>query len=225
MSGGGRSARFNSSLGGWIVGEVRAALKEVQTYEDWLVGNKSMRERLSGTAHSKLRDVLPKIGDNRLREGTATWDSGARLGNSIQVAIITKGVIPQSARPYVAGQFASKPPDLRGTDFYKIKRVRPLKTLPEVIAALQSNGPAVAGITMYQSGMSGDVTKTGVLPMPVKSEQVMGGHAICIVGYDDDRKLLKFINDWGPDWEDHGYGYLPFAYFEAESSEAWAISM
>ena len=109
--------------------------------------------------------------------------------------------------------------------FYKIKSARRLSTLEDVIAALQSNGPVVAGVAMYRPAFSAEVGRTGVIPMPAQTEELQGGHAICIVGYDNDRQLLKFINDWGPDWGDHGYGYMPFAYFEKYSQDAWAISM
>jgi len=48
--------------------------------------------------------------------------------------------------------------------------------------------------------------------MPKQKEMVVGGHAVCIVGYDDRKKLLKFINSWGEDWGAQGYGYLPYDY-------------
>ena len=74
ITAGGRSALFNSSLGGWIVSELRAALKEEQTYEDWVAGNKGTMERLSGGVHNELREVLPKIGA-KYRDMVVTWAS------------------------------------------------------------------------------------------------------------------------------------------------------
>ena len=70
----GGSALFNSSFGRWIVGELRAALKEEQTYDEWLAGNKGVMERLSGGAHNELREVLPKIGA-KYRDMVVTWAS------------------------------------------------------------------------------------------------------------------------------------------------------
>jgi serine/threonine-protein kinase len=67
VSEGDRAALFNSSLGGWIVGELSAAVKEEQTYEEWLDANKGVMERLSGGVKNLLREVLPKI-------GTKYWD-------------------------------------------------------------------------------------------------------------------------------------------------------
>ena len=110
-------------------------------------------------------------------------------------------------------------------EFYKIKAARRLTTLQEVIAALQSSGPVVAGVSMYEAGLADNVKKTGMIPMPLKGDHTLGATAMCIVGYDDDRKLLKFVSSWSPGWGDHGYGHLSFAYFEQNSDEAWAISM
>ena len=70
----GRAALFNASLGGWIVSELRAALKEEQTYDEWLAGNKGLKERLSGGVHSELKEVLPKIGA-KYRDMVVTWAS------------------------------------------------------------------------------------------------------------------------------------------------------
>ena len=160
----------------------------------------------------------------RLQQGTADQDTGAIISNAID-AVRNQGAIPEDAWPYVAGQYAAKPPDLKGVETYRIKNARPLKNVYDVIAALQSTGPVVAGIQMYKSAWSPQVKRTGIIPMPTATDQRRGGHAICIVGYDNQQQRLKFLNDWGPDWGDHGYGYLPYAYINKYAAEMWEISM
>jgi hypothetical protein len=44
------------------------------------------------------------------------------------------------------------------------------------------------------------------------------GHAVCIVGYDEDGFLIK--NSWGTDWGDKGYGWISFDYHRLFCSEA-----
>ena len=64
-------------------------------------------------------------------------------------------------------------------------------------------------------------TKTGKVPMPPPSEKSLGGHAICVVGYDEKTKLVKFKNSWSAAWGDNGYGYLPYAYIDKYMTDGW----
>ena len=72
--------------------------------------------------------------------------------------------------------------------------------------------PFVFGILVYQSFMTNNVTRTGIVPMPISGERILGGHAICAVGYDDTTQMIKFANSWGRGWGNRGYGYIPYAY-------------
>jgi hypothetical protein len=38
-----------------------------------------------------------------------------------------------------------------------------------------------------------------------------GGHAVVLVGYDDSRHAWKILNSWGPNWGDHGYGWIAYS--------------
>jgi C1A family cysteine protease len=44
--------------------------------------------------------------------------------------------------------------------------------------------------------------------MAAPKEQIIGGHAIVMVGFDDKHKRIKFVSFWGSSWGDHGFGYL-----------------
>jgi C1A family cysteine protease len=48
--------------------------------------------------------------------------------------------------------------------------------------------------------------------MPAPDDPRGGGHAICLVGYDDSKRLFTFRNSWGESRGDKGYGILPYAY-------------
>ena len=58
--------------------------------------------------------------------------------------------------------------------------------------------------------------------MPQKNENTLGGHAICAVGYDDKKQLIKFKNSWSTQWGNKGYGFLPYAYIERYMLDAWS---
>ena len=53
--------------------------------------------------------------------------------------------------------------------------------------------------------------------MPEKNEATFGSHAICPVGYDDKKKVIKFKN-WSNQWKDRGYGELTYAKFDARTA-------
>ncbi len=64
---------------------------------------------------------------------------------------------------------------------------------------LASGYPFVFGFTVYESFESDQVAQTGHVPMPQAGEQVVGGHAVLAVGYDDSNQWFIVRNSWGPE--------------------------
>ncbi len=62
----------------------------------------------------------------------------------------------------------------------------------------------------------------GFVPMPKFWEHTQGGHSVYAFGYDYKKKFIKFVNSWGEEWGDNGYGYLGFDYIKKYLIEAWA---
>lgn len=48
--------------------------------------------------------------------------------------------------------------------------------------------------------------------LPDNPQQMTWLHGIYLTGWDDNRKAFKFINSWGSNWGQGGYGYLPYSY-------------
>lgn len=152
-------------------------------------------------------------------------DSGALISDGVRV-VRAIGAVTEQDWPYKIGEFAQAPP--RGFDKMRKYRTRVatrLKTLDDIKSALRKSGPVVIGFTVYAGLQSGAAAKTGIVPMPKANESVVGGHAVAIVGYDDTKKMLKFENEWGPDWGDKGYGYLPYSYITPNLvDDMWSVS-
>ncbi len=139
--------------------------------------------------------------------------------------LLNRGVCHESFWPYAPRQ---KSLPLKGADRdaikFKIKAYARLKSRLEMKRSLLINGPFLAGVRVYKSWFNKSVEKSGFIPMPKRNEQLMGGHAICIAGYDDKLEIFKFKNSWGPNWADQGYGYLPYAYMNKYCSDAWSAT-
>lgn len=139
--------------------------------------------------------------------------------------LLNSGVCHESFWPYAPYQ---KDPARKGADSdakrFKIKAYARIKSLIEMKRSLLVNGPFLAGVKVYKSWFTGNVERGGFIPMPKRNEELAGGHAICIVGYDDKLEVLKFKNSWGLNWADKGYGYLPYEYMKKYCSDAWSAT-
>ena len=50
--------------------------------------------------------------------------------------------------------------------------------------------------------------------------RVRGGHAICVVGYDDSKNAFKVQNSWGSTWCSSGYFYIDYGFFAQQTNGA-----
>ena len=151
--------------------------------------------------------------NERLIEGTINEDSGAMLRDGIK-ALATYGVCKESLCPYIENQFKVKPTDNAYNEAinHKISSYMRLTSLYDFKHCLADGYPFVFGISVYESFESDQVAKTGVIPMPQENEECLGGHAVCAVGYSDDKKAFIVRNSWSTNWGFSGHFFLPYAY-------------
>jgi hypothetical protein len=60
----------------------------------------------------------------------------------------------------------------------------------------------------------------GLIPMPT-NEGIVEHHAFLGIKYDDEKRLITFMNNWGKGWGDGGNGYLPYDYFNEYQYDCW----
>ncbi|MES1220344.1 MAG: C1 family peptidase, partial [Bacteroidota bacterium] len=87
--------------------------------------------------------------------------------------------------------------------------------------------PFVFGFTVYESFMTPQVAKSGVMPMPKASEEVVGGHAVTAAGFDDKKQAFWVRNSWGTGWGKSGYFWMPYAYISNSNlaDDFWTIRL
>ena len=183
-------------------------------------------EFLDNQPDSKYIDVsrLFIYYNERVLIDTVDYDSGAMLRDGIKT-LKNDGVCSEKLWPYKIGRFKAKPP----AKCYQEARARRIisyyriQSLSEMLNCLTEGFPFVFGFTVYESFASPKVAKTGIVPMPQKSETSLGGHAVLAVGYAQKAKRFIIRNSWGSGWGMQGYGTMPFAYLEKLGGDFWTI--
>jgi C1A family cysteine protease len=178
-----------------------------------------------------LEDFMPSrlfiYYNERAIEGTIDTDSGAMIRDGIK-SVAKLGVCTEDTWPYQEDRFIEKPPRTAYTDAKKHQATvyrRVLGSLHQMQGCLASGYPFVFGFSVYESFMSDDVAKTGVVPLPPRGEQLIGGHAVLAVGYDDSSQSFLVRNSWGPKWGSKGYCMMPYGYLTDPqlARDFWAI--
>lgn len=120
----------------------------------------------------------------------------------------------EEAKKYQAKSYANIP-----VGKTLLERKNCLETLKGL---LQKEYLFVGGFTCYTNLYKG---VNGNILLPDKTDKIIGGHAVCFVGYDDIRKVFKFKNSWSSNWGDKGYGYIPYDYLlNGDLQDLWTIT-
>jgi C1A family cysteine protease len=171
-------------------------------------------------------------------------DTGATLRSTME-ALATFGVPPEQYWPYQIAHFDIEPTafcyafaqDYKAIQYYRLDP--PGTTSQVLLDRIKANAaaglPSCFGFTVYSSIQQ--AATTGKIPFPAHGEQVVGGHAIDIAGYDDTLQIQNtnpggttttgaFLirNSWGAGWGMAGYGWLPYDYvLQHLAADFWTL--
>lgn len=157
--------------------------------------------------------------------GTENEDSGASIRDSVKV-LATKGVCAETMWPYKVARYKDKPPPRCYTQAiaHRISQYARCTSITSIRNAIANGFPVLIGIDIYESFETEAVAKSGMVPMPAPGEELLGGHALCIAGYDDATQKFIVRNSWGSAWGAAGYCYIPYTYLTKHGSDFWTIS-
>ena len=91
---------------------------------------------------------------------------------------------------------------------------------------LSKDAPVVIGMMVGQSFMQPMMGEDLWQPQGMDaSQQGMGGHAMCVVGYDDKKfgGAFQIMNSWGQEWGKNGVGWVRYGDFARYAKEAYGI--
>lgn len=150
--------------------------------------------------------------------GKVFEDSGAFIRDGF-LSMQSQGSCLEKYWPYIENRFTTTPPAvcynearLRRTHGYN-PQLDPSHQVQSIKQWLAARLPVVVGIMVYESFMTDEVGRTGIIAVPVPQvERFVGGHALCCVGYDDMKQHFIVLNSWGKVWGDQGFCYIPYQF-------------
>ena len=153
----------------------------------------------------------------RVEDGSPTnQDTGSSLLACFK-GVKQYGVCSELNWPYIISKFTLKPSQpcytAAKTHCPEFQFLQVPQDLTHIKQALVAGYPIVIGIQVYSSFESDQVAKTGQVPMPnTSTEELLGGHSVSIVKYDDSTQTFTLSNSWGGGWGQEGYFTLPYQY-------------
>ena len=158
---------------------------------------------------------------------------GAYIQNAMEF-MQQKGVVPLSDFPYTDQDCSRQPnsvlenkatqnrmhgftrlTDGEGTEGINVRAVK---------EHLAKDAPVVIGMMVGGSFMQSMMGKEMWAPTNEdRSQAGFGGHAMCVIGYDDRKQAFQIMNSWGPEWGVNGIGFVRYADFKEFVREAYGI--
>ena len=240
--GGGGTLVTQGATGGGAVAAVASLLSPVK--DQGQLGSCTANAGAAIAEFSQRQRGLPGAPLSRLMyywlersyEHTTQSDSGAQIRDGIK-ALASVGVCSEDLLPYIPAHYKRKPAPAcyaqaaankiskyaRLGEFGGASSAVQLKT--DIINCLASGMPFTFGFSVFESFESAAVAKSGLVPMPQKSEKLLGGHAVYAIGYDLDNGLVRVRNSWGTGWGIGGDFLIPMEYLLNSNlaEDFWAI--
>jgi C1A family cysteine protease len=165
--------------------------------------------------------------NERVMEDSVASDAGAEIRDGVK-SVNRQGAPPETLWPYVISRFKRKPTPAAfkaAQAHQSIAYQRVTRDLAHMKSCLAEGFPYVFGFSVYDGFESDECAKTGVLNVPEKTEELLGGHAVLAVGYDDASQRFIVRNSWGETWGQKGYFTMPYAYMTNRGlcSDFWTI--
>jgi len=91
---------------------------------------------------------------------------------------------------------------------------------------LAKDAPVVIGMMVGGSFMQEMMGQKVWHPSDMDRQQMgFGGHAMCVVGYDDrvEGGAFQIMNSWGPEWGQNGFAYIRYGDFRDFVKEAYGL--
>ena len=186
-----------------------------------------MQKRAKGVHVDVSRLFLYKVTRKLMGE---VGDTGAYLRDTMK-AMRLFGALPEEYWPYDTVTYEAEPTayqyaiagNFKSVSYFRVDQggLNSTDLMLEIKSRIFKKLPLMFGFTCFSSL---NTAIDGNIPFPTSNERVIGGHAVALIGYNDERKAFKIRNSWGTQWGDKGYGYLPYEYLnQGLMTDIWGI--
>ena len=158
-------------------------------------------------------------------ENTLPNDSGQH-GRQAMKVMHQMGITPEKLYPYETYNYNIQPRlwtlVKSMARFWKITRYERCYSLQAIKTALKEKKAVWLGVPVRRNIYD---YKTGNLTYN-KNFNALGGHAMLVCGYNDEKKALRLANSWGTGWGEKGYAWMSYDYlYKVEWFDAWAFDL
>ena len=172
-----------------------------------------------------------------------TQDNGGTIRSAVK-AIATNGAVPDDWWPYDSAHIMHEPTKIEFDEGKKYLAdayvlvdqlgMQPFEVLTLIKQVVAGGFPLEFGSAVFNQIMK--VGADGKIAMPEENEIPAGGHALVIVGYDDEfvnlgnsKGAFLIRNSWGTEWGITGYGWMPYGYLTGNISgggisDVWVLT-
>lgn len=201
----------------------------------WAVGyaQLSTQQNLQmGLTNSNLklcRAMDPFFVYANIRSYNDQWcQNGTHIGDAMNT-LLNKGTKPYIWDPWlkcnttlIYNEFTTTLASMyRINDYFAINTNDIVRNVKE---ALNYKLIVSVGVNLTESFNAGSTVTYG-LWTPSSNEKSIGGHAMCVIGYDDAKYggAFEVMNSWGSSYGDKGFVWIKYADFKKYVMEAYAI--
>lgn len=149
-----------------------------------------------------------------------TCDTGWNIAAAFD-AVHKMGLVSEECFPYVPGnQNQVCPPcavNWQQQSNVQIASWHSMQAISEMKAWIAAHGPVTVGFSVYQDFVS---YSSGVYHHV--SGDLLGGHAVSVIGYDDTQRCWICKNSWGCGWGEQGFFRIAYGQCGIDA-EAWVV--
>ena len=168
-------------------------------------------------------------------------DQGSTAFDAMQL-MIKRGDVPLTAFPYTEGKYQAQPNSslFQGAAAYKVAKHYKFFDYGEQGKNPPYKGTDIAKLKAWLAKGDGFVVGMGVgdsfqnyvggvFSPDISREKNLGGHEMMVVGYSDNAAgtgigAFRIVNSWGSSWGEHGFAWVSYSYFTAETGDAYAMT-